>query len=351
MRAALIGAGRIAREHLGCLQTLPEAEIVAVCDRSLSVAEAAAERFGVPSWYTDAAAMLAEARPEVVHVTTPAGSHHPLAYMALESGAHVLVEKPATERLDQLVELMDLAESKGLALVENQNYLFNGQTRAILRMIESGELGSVVHVDVSICLEIAAPGGSYNDPNAPHPSLLASGGAITEFLTHLASLSYGFVGPHRSAQSIWSKRSPSLLPSDEFRGLIDAERGTALLSFSGNSQPDGFWLRIFAERGRAEANLFETRLTTDPVRAGSKPLRSVFNGLREAKAVRRSAVGGLWRKLSGGPGSYEGLYDLISRTYRALSKGEEPPIPARQVIEVNRLVDDLKPCPIPEHSS
>jgi hypothetical protein len=68
----------------------------------------------------------------------------------------------------------------------------------------------------------------------------------------------------------------------------------------------------------------------------------LLNGLREAKDVRRAAFGSLWRKLGGGPGAYEGLWELLARTYRALDRHDGPPITPRQVDEVNRLVADMK---------
>jgi predicted dehydrogenase len=175
------------------------------------------------------------------------------------------------------------------------------------------------------------------------------GGAIADFLTHLASLAHLFVGSHRSTHTTWSKRCPhaSPLPSDEFRALVDAERGTAALGFSARTQPDAFWLRVYGEKMQAVANLFETRLTIDRLQKGPKPLIPLFNGLREARDVRRAAVGSLRRKLSGGPGAYEGLWDLLARTYRALEAGSEPPITPRQIVEVNRLVEELKPEPMP----
>ena len=92
---------------------------------------------------------------------------------------------------------------------------------------------------------------------------------------------------------------------------------------------------------QATADLFETRLSVRRVRGGPKPLRPLFNSLDEAKAVRRSAYGTLRRKLDGGPGAYEGLWALLAGTYRALGAGDEPPVTARQVVEVNRLVADL----------
>ena len=175
MRAALIGAGQIARQHLACLKELPGVEVVGVCDLSRAMAESAAERYGVPGWFTDSRAMLERARPDVVHVTTPPTSHHPLAMAALEAGAHVILEKPATVTFDQLDGLVDLARSKGRALVEDYNYLYNGATREILRLIEGGEFGDVTHAEVFICLDILGEGSPFADPNAPHPCLAMAG--------------------------------------------------------------------------------------------------------------------------------------------------------------------------------
>jgi predicted dehydrogenase len=345
IKTALIGTGQIARQHLGCLRELPGVEVVGVCDLSPAMAESAAERFGIPAWFTDHRRMLEEVRPDVVHVTTPPTSHYFLAMAALDAGAHVLVEKPATVTLGELETLIGRASERGRYVVEDYNYLFNDTTRTIVGLIESGEFGAVTHVEVQICLDILGKGSPFADPNAPHPCLTMAGGAIADFLTHLACLAHLFVGPHRSAHSVWSKRSPrpSPLPSDEFRALIDAERGTAVIGFSANARPDAFWLRVYGEKMQAVANLFETRLTIDRVRKGPKPLTPLINGLHEARAVGRSAFSGLKRKLSGGPGAYNGLWELLARTYEALGSGAVPPITTQQSVEVNRLVDDLKP--------
>lgn len=342
MKAALIGAGQIARQHLSCLRQLPGVELAGVCDLSAPVAECAAERYGVTSWFTDHAAMLREVKPDVVHVTTPPTSHYRLALDALAAGAHVVVEKPATVTLAELLELSAQARQGGRALVEDYNYLFNGATTEILRRIESGAFGAVVHVEVLICLDILGPEG-FSDPNSPHPCLTLAGGAIADFLPHLASLAHRFIGPHRQAQSIWTRRKTTVLPYDEFRAVVEGETGTATLGFSASSQPDAFWLRVYGERMQATANLFETRVTFDGPRPGPKPLRPFFNGLEEGKAIRRAAIGTLMRKFRGGPGAYEGLFELLGRTYRGLSQGTPLPISADQVAEVNRLVDDLKP--------
>jgi predicted dehydrogenase len=346
VKAALIGAGQIARQHLACLKKLPGVELVAICDLSPAAAEAAAERYRIAAWFTDHTTMLEKARPDVVHVTTPPTSHFRLAMDALDAGAHVIVEKPATSTLKELETLAKRAKQVGRHLFEDYNYVFNRAPQEILGKINSGEFGAVTHVEVLICLDILAP-GSFADPNSPHPALSLRGGAIADFLPHLASLAHLFVGPHRTAHTVWTKRKSSLLPFDEFRSVVAAERGTAALGFSSSSQPDAFWLRVYGERMHASANLFETRLTFDGPRNVPNPLRAFFSGLDEGKAIRRAAVATLLRKFKG-PGAYEGLWELLARTYRALTEGSELPVTGSHVLEVNRMVEALKPVEQPK---
>ena len=116
MRAALIGAGQIARQHLTCLQALPNVDIVAVCDLSSAAAECAAERHGAGAWFTNHQAMLRDVRPDIVHVTTPPTSHYALSLDALEAGAHVIVEKPITTTLAEVDALARKASEVGRAL-------------------------------------------------------------------------------------------------------------------------------------------------------------------------------------------------------------------------------------------
>ena len=341
MKAALIGAGQIARQHLACLRTLPGVELAAICDLSAATAEAIAEQYGVREWFTDHRTMLDKVRPDVIHVTTPPTSHFRLAIDALEAGAHVIVEKPATSTFEELETLAKRAEQAGRHLVEDHNYVFNHAPQEILRRIESGQFGDVVHVEVLICLDILGPNG-FADPNSPHPALTLTGGAIADFLPHLASLAHRFVGPHRNAHSIWTKRKPSPLPFDEFRAVIDAERGTATVGFSASAQPDAFWLRVYGEKMQATANLFETRLTFDGPRNVPKPLRPFFSGLEEGKTIRRAALATLLRKFKG-PGAYEGLWELVARTYKAIEDGSPLPVNISDVLEVNRMVEAIKP--------
>src|SRR5258708_3506719 len=89
LKAAVIGTGKISEEHLRFLAESPHAKLVGVCDLSPALAEFAAARFKADKAYTDHSQMLEEARPDVVHVLTPAATHPALVRDGLNYSAHV----------------------------------------------------------------------------------------------------------------------------------------------------------------------------------------------------------------------------------------------------------------------
>src|SRR5580693_8855460 len=96
LRVAIVGCGKIADSHASQIQRIKGCEIVGVCDREPLMARQLCERFPVKGYFSDLKKLLSEARPDVVHITTPPQSHFDLAKLCLEWGCHVYVEKPFT---------------------------------------------------------------------------------------------------------------------------------------------------------------------------------------------------------------------------------------------------------------
>jgi predicted dehydrogenase len=339
LKAALIGAGAIAREHLAALSDMPNVEIGGVCDLSPSIAEMMAERYRARKWYTDFQQMLDEVQPDLVHVTTPPTSHFSLVRSCLERGLNVLCEKPITVEYREFVELKQMASASGLLLVENQNLRCHSSIRRILELVSTGELGEVVDAQVQVFLDIGGPGSRFADRDLVHPCISMRGGAIADFLTHLAYLACLFAGTPLAVRSVWTKRvAESILPADEFRAQLKGERATASVAFSANARPNGFWVRVIGTRMQAEANLFEPpRLIVRRARAGATPLTPFMDGLAESRAVLDTTVRALVRKLAG-TSRYDGLPLFISRTYAALEHREAAPVSLEEIDVVARLV-------------
>jgi len=86
--------------------------------------------------------------PEVVAViiATPAATHFALAKRALESGKHVLVEKPLATSVSQVDELARWADHRRLVVMAGHTFIYNPAVRYVKKLIDSGELGEVRYV-------------------------------------------------------------------------------------------------------------------------------------------------------------------------------------------------------------
>ena len=80
---------------------------------------------------------------DAVYLPLPPALHYKWAKKALESGKHVLVEKPSTVSAQDTIALAALAEEKGLALHENYMFAFHKQLEAIQETVDSGEIGEI----------------------------------------------------------------------------------------------------------------------------------------------------------------------------------------------------------------
>jgi predicted dehydrogenase len=344
MKAALIGCGSISRFHLKSLTSLPGVEISAICDLSPARAQAAAERFGVRKWYRSYEEMIDGVRPDLVHVTTPPDSHAAIVGACLSKGLNVLCEKPLTPAYSEFKPLRQLAETKGLMLMEGLNLAWHPAVIRILHLIEAGELGNVIDVDVSLALNLYSPGNPFTDPNVPHFAHSLPGGVIGDFTPHLATLAYLFAGPAQAVHRIWQKRRQSSpLEADELRALVHCERAVARLNFLGNATPDGFWLRVVGTRLQVETNLYDPqRLMVRRPLGGQPAIASLRSGLAESRALAGMTLRSFLAKLAGTSGE-RGIGTMIEACYASLRNGTAQPLSLQAIDDVARMVGLLAP--------
>ena len=158
LKVAIVGCGKIADAHASQIQRIEGCEIVGVCDREPLMAKQLYERFPVKQYFTDLAELVDKARPDVVHITTPAESHFDVARFCLEQGCHVYVEKPFTLYAEQAQQLVDLAEEKRVKLTVGHNYQFSHVARRMRALVQSGYLGGpAVHMESYYSYDLGDP--------------------------------------------------------------------------------------------------------------------------------------------------------------------------------------------------
>src|SRR2546422_11322414 len=141
LKVAIVGCGKIADSHASQIQRIKGCEIVGVCDTEPLMASQLCERFRLKRYFTKLIDVLNDARPDVVHITTPPESHFDLARLCLEWGCHVYVEKPFTLHPADAQAVLALATKKGLKVTVGHDDQFSHGARRMRALIHSGFLG------------------------------------------------------------------------------------------------------------------------------------------------------------------------------------------------------------------
>jgi predicted dehydrogenase len=257
LKVAIVGCGKIADAHATQIVRIGDCEIVGVCDREPLMARQLYERFPVKRYFHDLAELVSEARPDVIHITTPPESHFDIARFCLEQRCHVYVEKPFTLNLHQAQQLVDLAEEKGLKLTVGHNYQFSHAARRLRALVTDGYLGGQpVHMESHYGYDLG--GAAYTRalfgdrqhwvrrlPGKLLQNIISHGIArIAEFLPgdNVRVIAHGFTSP--LLKGIGEKEIV-----DEVRVIIsDSERTTAYFTFSSQMRPSLHEFRIYGPK-------------------------------------------------------------------------------------------------------
>lgn len=114
---------------------------------------------------------------DAVYLATPHDTHFLFAEKALNKGKHVLCEKPATLKVEELLELIDLAKSKNLVFAEAIKTAYCPGFQRLISVAKSGLIGNIVNVDATFTKLYENRSCREFDPNM-------SGGSLTELASY-----------------------------------------------------------------------------------------------------------------------------------------------------------------------
>lgn len=142
LKIALAGAGMVTRHHLTGWSSIPEVEVVAICNRSVERARERAAEFGIPLVFGNYAEMLDIVRPDAVDIAVAAELHAEYALAAADRGIHVFCQKPLCPTL---AEARDLVARMGerVRFSIHENWRFRPQYRTAAEWVRAGRIGPV----------------------------------------------------------------------------------------------------------------------------------------------------------------------------------------------------------------
>ena len=171
-RVGVIGLGPIGNKHAGIYKEMEHAVLTAVCDIDRERADAAAERYGVPAFYS-VRDMVKGIELDMVSVATGgheySSDHFEPTMEALEAGLHVLGEKPISNEIETGEQMVAKAREKGLCYGIDLNHRFTQAARLAKRWVDEGRIGRQLFMNVSMWIMNPRETSPWFQIKALHP--------------------------------------------------------------------------------------------------------------------------------------------------------------------------------------
>ncbi|MCD6310349.1 MAG: Gfo/Idh/MocA family oxidoreductase, partial [Candidatus Eremiobacteraeota bacterium] len=162
IKAAVIGCGFIGPAHVEALRRINGVKVVAIGGSCKEKAEEASKKLGIPVGTGDYRELLTDHEIDVFHVCTPNNLHYQMVKDILNSGKHVVCEKPLALDSEQGRELYELAGKSGLVNAVCFNYRFYPMIVEARERIKKGDLGRIFIVHGSYLQDWLLYKADYN---------------------------------------------------------------------------------------------------------------------------------------------------------------------------------------------
>ncbi|MCD5324540.1 MULTISPECIES: Gfo/Idh/MocA family protein [Pontibacillus] len=269
LRIGIIGAGGIARSaHIPNYQNYGDAvEVVAVANHNKEKAEDCAREFSISHAYEDYQDMLREMDLDAVSICTPNAFHAEQAIAAMESGCHVLCEKPPAISSSDAEKMEEAASRLGKHLMYGFHFRFRPEVETVKRFIDEGEMGEIYAAEAKWNRRRGIPGwGVFTNKE------LQGGGTLIDNGIHMLDsalylmgypepktvlgVTYDKIGKRPGVGLLGEWDHENFSVEDMARGMIAFQNGASLLfesSFAANiADKDARVLKVMGDQGGAD---------------------------------------------------------------------------------------------------
>jgi myo-inositol 2-dehydrogenase / D-chiro-inositol 1-dehydrogenase len=175
VKMAVIGTGRMGSVHVrNIVRQIPAADLVAVCDIRLEVAQAVADECGIQRVVRDYHDLLGDPQIEAILIASSTDTHAFMMKDVARAGKHIFCEKPLALELDKIDEALKAVEKAGVKLQVGFNRRFDKSFQRVREIVTSGEIGRPCILRIT-----------NRDPDFPAMEFLrVSGGIFLDLAIH-----------------------------------------------------------------------------------------------------------------------------------------------------------------------
>ncbi len=252
VRWGIVGCGAVTEVKSGpAFAKVPDSSLVAVMRRDGDKARDYARRHGVPRWYDDADALIADPGVDAVYVATPPSSHRELALKAIAAGKPVYVEKPMAIDHAECQDIVRAGEAAGVPVFVAYYRRMLPRFRRIAQLLSDGAIGAPRIVDVLLHHPFES---RYRDPaNLPwtvQPAI-SGGGIFVDIGCHTLDILDFLLGPIVDARGMVSNQLGAYPAEDTVAMAFRFDSGvlgTGLWNFAADRREDR--VQIVGDGGR-----------------------------------------------------------------------------------------------------
>lgn len=219
IRFAVVGCGHIGKRHAEMVVRDPGAELVALCDIRPKE-ELGIEAYPV-AFFSDMTSLLQSGLDiDVINICVPNGLHAELAIQAIESGHHVVIEKPMALQVQDAERVLQTSlkyQKKVFCVMQNR---YSPPSVWIKQMIDSGRLGKIYLVQLNCFWNRDE---RYYKPGGWHGDACLDGGTLFTQFSHFIDIMYWLFGDIQHIQARFADFKHQQLTDFEDSGLVTFE--------------------------------------------------------------------------------------------------------------------------------
>lgn len=199
IRIAIVGCGRISKNHFGSLEKHAENfDLAAVCDINQEIVKSHSEQYKVPG-YTKLEVMLQAETPDILAICTPSGLHADHAVIAAKYGVHVIIEKPMATRWQDGLRMVKACDAAAVHLFVVKQNRHNATLQLLKRAIEEKRFGKIYMVHINVFWTRPQ---EYFDSSKWRGTWELDGGAFMNQASHYVDLIDWLIGPVADVQAM-----------------------------------------------------------------------------------------------------------------------------------------------------
>ena len=219
IRFAVVGCGHIGKRHAEMVVRDPGAELVALCDIRPKE-ELGIEAYPV-AFFSDMTSLLQSGLDiDVINICVPNGLHAELAIQAIESGHHVVIEKPMALQVQDAERVLQTSlkyQKEVFCVMQNR---YSPPSVWIKQMIDSGRLGKIYLVQLNCFWNRDE---RYYKPGGWHGDACLDGGTLFTQFSHFIDIMYWLFGDIQYIQARFADFNHQQLTDFEDSGLVTFE--------------------------------------------------------------------------------------------------------------------------------